>query len=76
MDKEEKKKWNIPRGVAATRAKNKHRDANYDRGELVLPKGMKVKVKEAAKTQGQSFNGYVDQAIRERYLRDTGEEMK
>ena len=33
-------------------------------------------VKEAAKEQGQSFNGYVEQAIRERYLRDTGKEME
>ena len=37
---------------------------------------MKEVVKEAAKEQGQSFNGYVEQAIRERYLRDTGKEME
>nr|DAT50834.1 MAG TPA: Alginate and motility regulator [Caudoviricetes sp.] len=73
---EEKKKWNIPRGEAANRAKRKYRDGNYDRGELALPKGMKEVVKEAAKEQGQSFNGYVEQAIRERYLRDTGKEME
>lgn len=73
---EEKKKWNVPRGAAATRAKNKHRNANYDRGELALPKGMKAKVKEAAQEQGQSFNAYVEQAIKERYLRDTGGEME
>nr|WP_296928153.1 toxin-antitoxin system HicB family antitoxin [uncultured Marvinbryantia sp.] len=76
QQKEEKKKWNVPRGAAATRAKNKHRNANYDRGELALPKGMKAKVKEAAQEQGQSFNAYVEQAIKERYLRDTGEEME
>ncbi len=73
---EEKKKWNIPRGAAANRAKQKYRGANYDRGELALPKGMKAKVKEAAQEQGQSFNAYVEQAIKERYLRDTGEEME
>ena len=39
-----------PRGAAATRAKNKHRNANYDRGELALPKGMKARVQEAART--------------------------
>lgn len=76
QQQEEKKKWNVPRGAAATRAKNKHRNANYDRGELALPKGMKAKVKEAAQEQGQSFNAYVEQAIKERYLRDTGEEME
>ncbi len=69
------KKYPIPRGEAATRAKNKHRNANYDRGELVLPKGMKAKVQEAAQKQGQSFNAYVEQAIKERYYRETGTEM-
>lgn len=73
---EEKKKWNIPRGVAANRAKQKYKEENYDRGEMVLPKGMKARVKDAAKAQGQSFNRYVEQAIKERYLRDTGKEME
>lgn len=71
----EGKKYPIPRGAAATRAKNKHRNKTYDRGELVLPKGMKSAVQEAAKAQGQSFNSYVEQAIKERYQRDTGQEM-
>lgn len=71
----EKKKWNVPRGAAANKAKQKYKGANYDRGELALPKGMKAKVQAAAKEKGQSFNGYVEQAIKERYLRDTGEEM-
>ena len=75
MPEEEKKKYPIPRGAAATRAKNKHRNANYDRGELALPKGMKAEVEKAAKQAGQSFNAYVEQAIKERYNRDTGEEM-
>ncbi len=75
MPEEEKKKYPIPRGAAATRAKNKHRNANYDRGELAMPKGMKAEVQKAAKQAGQSFNAYVEQAIKERYNRDTGEEM-
>ena len=73
---EEKKTWDIPRGPAANKAKQKYKNANYDRGELALPKGMKKAVQEAAKAQGQPFNAYVEQAIRERYLRDTGEEME
>ena len=71
----EGKKYPIPRGAAATRAKNKHRNKTYDRGELALPKGMKAAVQEAAKAKGQSFNSYVEQAIKERYQRDTGQEM-
>lgn len=73
---EEKKKYSIPRGPAATKAKNKHRNANYDRGELALPKGMKAKVQEAARDAGLSFNGYVETAIKEKYLRDHGQEMQ
>ena len=76
MAENEVKKYPTPRGPAATRAKNKHRNANYDRGELALPKGMKAKVQEAAKAAGMSFNGYVDTAIKEKYLHDTGEEMQ
>ena len=71
----EGRKYPTPRGPAATRAKNKHRNKTYDRGELALPKGMKVAVQKAAKEQGQSFNSYVEQAIKERYQRDTGQEM-
>ena len=36
----------IPRGPAATAAKNKYRDHNYDRMELAVPKGMKARIKE------------------------------
>ena len=76
MAENEVKKYPTPGGPAATRAKNKHRNANYDRGELALPKGMKAKVQEAAKAAGMSFNGYVETAIKEKYLHDTGEEMQ
>lgn len=69
-------KKNIPRGPAATAAKNKYRDNNYDRLELVMPKGMKVRVKEAAKAQGNSSqNAYIIEAIKEKYKRDMGEEL-
>lgn len=35
---EEDKKWKVPRGKSSTKAKNRYRDANYDRCELALPK--------------------------------------
>lgn len=69
------KHYRIPRGAAATAAKNKHRDKNYDRAELTLPKGMKEVVKQIAKTQGKSFNGYIWEAVKEKTQRDTGEEL-
>lgn len=72
----EEKKWATPRGAAATAAKNKYRNNNYDRAELAVPKGMKARVKEIAKQQGYtSFNDYVVAAIKEKVQRDTGEEL-
>lgn len=70
------KKKTIPRGPAATAAKNKYRSNNYDRMELAVPKGMKVRIKEIAKQQGYSSNNnYVVEAIKEKYKRDTGKEL-
>ena len=54
-----RKRSQQPRGPAATVAKNKYRDKNYDRAELAMPKGMKAAVREVAKQQGRSFNDYV-----------------
>ena len=65
---EEKKKYPTPRGAAATAAKNKYRAGNYDRMELAVPKA-------AAQAGYSSFNSYIVAAVREKYLRDTGEEM-
>ena len=38
---EEKKKWTVPRGPAATKAKNEYTRKHYDRAEMILPKGAK-----------------------------------
>lgn len=44
--------------------------------ELAVPKGMKEAVRAAAAQAGySSFNSYIVAAVREKYLRDTGEEM-
>lgn len=72
----EERKYQTPRGAAANKAKSKYKTANYDRGELALPKGMKAAVQAAAAGQAMSFNEYVKTAIMEKYKRDTGEEMK
>ena len=72
---QQEKKSTITRGPAATAAKNKYRDNNYDRAELAMPKGMKEAVREIAKQQGQSFNEYVCAAIKEKVQKDTGEEL-
>lgn len=67
--------YQIPRGPAATIAKNKYRDKNYDRAELALPKGMKAAVKMIADQQNVSFNEYVCSAIKDKALKDTGKEL-
>lgn len=71
----EKKKWATPRGAAATAAKNKYRDKNYDRMELSVPKGMKKRIDEICRQRGVSKNSYVVDAVKEKYLRETGEEL-
>lgn len=71
--KEEKKKWTVPRGPAATKAKNEYTRKHYDRAEMILPKGVKAKIEAAAKKQGMSRNEYILAAVKEAYLRDTGD---
>lgn len=73
----EEKKNVIPRGPAATIAKNKYRDKNYDRMELTLPKGMKADIAQLVEEgKASSNNSYVVEAVKEKYARDTGEEWK
>lgn len=69
-------KKTIPRGPAATAAKNKYRNKNYDRIELAVPKGLKGRIEEIVKEQGYSSkNNYIIVAIKEKYKRDTGEDL-
>lgn len=42
-----------------TEYKNKHRAANYDRMELVMPKGEKERIQAAAAGLGMSANEYL-----------------
>ena len=72
----EEKKYPTPRGAAATAAKNKYKAKNYDRMELAVPKGMKQALLAAAAQAGYtSFNSYIVDAVKEKFLRDTGKEM-
>lgn len=72
---EEKKKWTVPRGPAAAKAKNEYNRKHYGRAEMVLPKGMKSRLEEAAKEQGMSRNEYIVTAVKEKYMRKTGKEL-
>lgn len=46
-------------GKAATRAKNKYNDSNYDRITLAIPKGMKEEIKVLADAEGKSVTQFI-----------------
>ena len=50
--------------------KNKWNKENYDRIELVIPKGDKEKIKVAADASGESVNGYIKTATKQRMERE------
>lgn len=58
---------------AQQRATNKYKKSNYDRIELVVPKGNKEAIRTVAENHGQSINAYISTAIDERMARDTVE---
>lgn len=39
---------------------------NYDRVNFTMPKGVKAKIKEAAKASGKSTNAYILEAVEEK----------
>lgn len=59
-----------------TAYKNSFNAAKYDRVGLMLKKGSKQRLQEAAADKGESINGYIKSAIQERYKTDTGEDIE
>lgn len=58
---------------AQQRATNKYKKTNYDRVELIVPKGRKDEIRTHAESQGQSVNAYINAAIDTRMAQeDTG----
>lgn len=55
---------------AQQKAVQKYKKNNYDRFELLTPKGNKDKIKAHAAKQGESLNGFVNRAISETMERD------
>lgn len=71
MDEKKTATRNNGNATAATRAKNKYRDKNYDRMELALPKGMKMEITEQVKQgKAESNNAYVVAAVKEKMERE------
>lgn len=57
---------------ANQRAVNKYVKANYDRINVTMPKGEKEVIQGCAAAQGESVNGFIVRAVRERMERDGG----
>jgi len=64
----------MPISEAKRKSNKKWNDANmkerYDRIQLVVPKGKKEHIQDAATAGGMSLNGFVNEAIDEKLGRD------
>ena len=59
-----------PASKAQQKAVNKYMKSNYDRVNLVMPKGKKDVIRAHAAQQGESVNAYINRAIDEAMQRD------
>ena len=59
-----------PASKAQQKAVNKYMKRNYDRVNLVMPKGKKDIIQAHAAQQGESVNAYINRAIDEAMQRD------
>lgn len=59
-----------PASKAQQRAVNKYMKKNYDRVNLVMPKGRKDAIRAYAEKNGESLNGFINRAIDEAMERD------
>ncbi len=59
-----------PASKVQQKAVNKYMKSNYDRVNLVMPKGKKDIIQAHAAQQGESVNAYINRAIDEAMQRD------
>lgn len=59
-----------PASKAQQKAVNKYMKSNYDRVNLVMPKGKKDIIQAHAAQQGESVNAYINRVIDEAMQRD------
>ena len=59
-----------PASKAQQKAVNKYMKKNYDRVNLVMPKGRKDAIRTNAEKNGESLNGFINRAIDEAMERD------
>lgn len=58
-------------GKTSSAVKNKYNAKAYDRINLTVTKGKKEKIQSHAEAHGKSVNGFINEAIDEKMLRDT-----
>ena len=58
-----------PASKAQQKAVNKYMKENYDRINLLLPKGKKAVIQDFAAAHGESVNGFINRAIDEAMAR-------
>lgn len=59
-----------PASKAQQKAVNKYMKENYDRINLLLPKGKKAVIQDYAASHGESVNGFINRAVDEAMARD------
>lgn len=59
-----------PASKAQQKAVNKYMKENYDRINLLLPKGKKAVIQDFAAAHGESVNGFINRAVDEAMARD------
>jgi len=57
---------------AQQKATAKYKKSNYDRMEILLPKGRKAELQQHAANHDESLNGFVNRAIDETINREVG----
>ena len=62
-----------PASKAQQKAVNKYMKENYDRINLLLPKGKKAVIQDYAASHGESVNGFINRAVDEAMARDKTE---
>ena len=60
----------MPVSAAQKKATRKWEQANYDKFQMMMPKGKKTDFHAHAVKQGESLNGFVNRAIEETIKRD------
>ena len=63
----------MPISKAQQDAVNKYKRANYDRMEMLVPKGKKEIIKAHAESMGERVNGFIRRAIDNQIERDKSE---